>query len=174
MRYAKIGSKSTYHRCIKELTHWKYLIYYPSHNPYKGSRIKLFDFGTSVRQVVDLDRPKSDTSSGQALVPYINTIKHIQTIANVSKLDKPKNQNEVLEFFKIKKWPALEGEKFYNHYQGIGWKIGGKTKIVDWRATACNWMLKAEELKNTKTSTALVQKRDNLHIITDKTYDEPL
>lgn len=47
MEFAKIGSKSTYHRCIKELSHWDYIRYEPSHNPFKGSRIKMFDFGTS-------------------------------------------------------------------------------------------------------------------------------
>ena len=29
MQYAKIGSKSTYHRCIKELSHWNYILYIP-------------------------------------------------------------------------------------------------------------------------------------------------
>tara|TARA_R110002012_G_scaffold249007_1_gene425662 strand:+ start:292 stop:783 length:492 start_codon:yes stop_codon:yes gene_type:complete len=64
MQLSKIGSKSTYHRCIKELNHWKYIVYFPSHNPYRGSKIKMFKFGTS---------------TGQALVPIY---KHIQTIKN--------------------------------------------------------------------------------------------
>ncbi|MCB0447475.1 MAG: hypothetical protein KDD03_08180, partial [Gelidibacter sp.] len=38
MAFSKIGSKSTYHRCIKELDHWHYLLYTPSHNPFRGSR----------------------------------------------------------------------------------------------------------------------------------------
>lgn len=64
MQLSKIGSKSTYHRCIKELNHWKYIVYFPSHNPYRGSKIKMLKFGTS---------------SGQELVPIY---KHIQTIKN--------------------------------------------------------------------------------------------
>ena len=44
MQLSKIGSKSTYHRCIKELNHWKYIVYFPSHNPYRGSKIKMFKF----------------------------------------------------------------------------------------------------------------------------------
>ena len=101
MSFSKIGSKSTYHRCIKELTHWKYILYTPSHNPFKGSRIKMFDFGMSTRQALYQSHTNIETSSGQALVP-IN--KHIQTIknnTNGNKLDQPKNENEVLEFFKI-------------------------------------------------------------------------
>ena len=85
MGFSKIGSKSTYHRCIKELSHWSYLLYTPSHNPFKGSRIKMFDFGTSSGQVLYPSRTKKRTSSGQALVP-IN--KHIQTIENSKSINK--------------------------------------------------------------------------------------
>jgi hypothetical protein len=89
MDFSKIGSKSTYHRCIKELTHWKYILYTPSHNPFKGSRIKMFDFGTSIGQALYQSNTNIETSSGQALVP-IN--KHIQTIENT------KNKNKQRDF----------------------------------------------------------------------------
>ena len=69
MQLSKIGSKSTYHRCIKELNHWKYIVYFPSHNPYRGSKIKMFKFGTSSGQVVGYNSTQIETSSGQALVP---------------------------------------------------------------------------------------------------------
>ncbi|MFC4218962.1 hypothetical protein [Flagellimonas marina] len=88
MQYAKIGSKSTYHRCIKELHHWHYIIYTPSHNPFKGSRIKMFDFGTSGGQVVDPRCTHIGTSNGQAVVP-IN--KHIQTLENKKNYNKSRN-----------------------------------------------------------------------------------
>lgn len=88
MDYSKIGSKSTYHRCIKELSHWNYLLYSPSHNPFKGSRIKMFDFGTSDGQALYPSRTEIETSDGQALVS-IN--KHIQTIENNKNLNKRKN-----------------------------------------------------------------------------------
>ncbi|WP_188652198.1 hypothetical protein [Yeosuana aromativorans] len=88
MSFSKIGSKSTYHRCIKELSYWNYILYSPSHNPYKGSRVKMFDFGTSSGQVVYPCRTNIGTSSGQALVP-IN--KHIQTIENNKNINKQEN-----------------------------------------------------------------------------------
>ena len=174
MSYSKIGSKTTYHRCIKELYHWKYLLYKPSHNPFKGSRIKMFNFGTSDGQALYLSRTNIGTSNGQALVS-IN--KHIQTVknnTNDNKLDQPKNENEVIEFFKKENYPVLEAKKFHNHFQGIGWKVGGKTKIVNWHATARNWMLKADEFKKEKTRLAVSQNMDNLKTSTDKNYDEPL
>ena len=42
MEYAKIGSKSTYHKCLKELSYWSYIVYIPSHNPFKGSKINMY------------------------------------------------------------------------------------------------------------------------------------
>ena len=73
MESSKIGSKSTYHRCIKELDSWKYLMYKPSHNPFKGSRVRLFQFETSDEQAMDLPIP----ISGQALVSVINNNKQM-------------------------------------------------------------------------------------------------
>lgn len=88
MAYSKIGSKSTYHRCIKELSYWNYILYIPSHNPFKGSKVKMFDFGTSGEQVLNQSCTQNGTSSGQALVS-IN--KHIQTIENNKNLNKQQN-----------------------------------------------------------------------------------
>ena len=174
MKLSKIGSKTTYHRCIKELHHWKYLLYEPSHNPFKGSRIKMFNFGTSDGQALYPNDTNIGTSNGQAVVS-IN--KHIQTgrnKANDTKLDQPKNENEVIDFFEKENWPGVEAKKFYNHYQGIGWKVGGKTKIVNWQATARSWMLKADELKQEKTMVAVSQNTDNLKTSSNKNYNEPL
>jgi len=183
MRFSKIGSKSTYHKCIKDLSHWKYIIYFPSHNPYKGSKIKMFKFGTSTGQALVHNSTNIETSSGQELVS-IN--KHIQTNRNnknINKLDQPKNENEVIDFFKKENWPIIEAKKFYNHYQGIGWRVGGKTKIVNWQATAKNWMIKAEEIlsslvqsrgKNKETQKAVDQNMDNLKTSKNKNYNEPL
>jgi len=196
MEYAKIGSKSTYHRCIKELSHWNYFLYMPSHNPFKGSRIMMFDFGSSTEQALNQSRTEIGTGIGKA--PYLNGTengtsdgqalvsknKHIQTVKNnknLTKLDEPKNENEVIEFFKKENFPELEAKKFYNHYQGIGWKIGGKTKIVDWHATARNWILKADELNERKKTVQVNQnagqvnqKTDYLKTSVHKNYNEPL
>lgn len=44
MHISKIGSPSTYHRCMSDLNDWGYLTYYPSYNPMKGSRVKMTVF----------------------------------------------------------------------------------------------------------------------------------
>lgn len=40
-------------------------------------------------------------------------------------------------------------QKFFNHYEGNGWVVG-KTKMVDWIATANNWVIKADEKEAVK------------------------
>ena len=164
MELSKIGSTATYHRCLKQMDSWDYLKYFPSHNPYKGSKIKLFNFGTTSEQVVN----EFETSNEQVLIRNTNINKQIE---NINKTKLPKNEFEVIDFFKEKKWPDNEAKKFYNHYQSIGWKIGGKIKIEDWHATASNWMLKANEFE---TADAVPQKKDNLRTSKNKDYGQPL
>jgi hypothetical protein len=171
MKFSKIGSNTTYHRCIKELSHWKYILYSPSHNPFKGSKVKLFNFSTSDKQALYLD----STINGQALVSNININKHN---INFIKLEATAKEKLILDFFKKENFPELEAKKFFNHYQGIGWKVGGKAKMVDWQATARSWMLKAEEMKLTQrektNNLPLDHFQDNLHTNQNKNYDEPL
>ena len=124
----------------------------------------MLKFETTSGQALDL----GVSNQGQALVP---SNKHIQTIENSYKLPQPKNENEVLDFFKKEKWPDIEAQKFYNHYCSIGWKIGGKIKIENWQASAKNWILKSEELKTEKQ---LSQNQDNLHTVRNKNYNQPL
>lgn len=164
MQLSKIGSKSTYHRCLTDLTNWKYIEYLPSHNIYKGSEVRMPIFETSSGQAL----ANHETTTGQVLVSNTNSIKQKE---NNSKPKLPKNENEVIDFFKSKKWPVMEAMKFYNHYTAIGWKHGGKIKIVNWTASASNWMLKAQEIETLKEQSHF---KDNLRTTKVKNYDEPL
>ena len=89
MQLSKIGSKSTYHRCLKELNHWSYVVYFPSHNPYRGSKIKMLKFSTTSKQVEEHNSTKNGISTKQALVPIY---KHIQTIENNINAENEKNR----------------------------------------------------------------------------------
>ncbi|MFS4467536.1 hypothetical protein [Maribacter sp. 2210JD10-5] len=181
MQLSKIGSKATYHRCIKNLSDWKYVHYLPSHNPYKGSQIKMFIFGTSSETSSGTSsdtttEPSNEQVVVQALVPNTNYSKQIE---NSSKPKLPKNEKEVLEFFKKRKWPFIEAKKFFNHYNSIGWKVGGKIKILDWHSTAENWMLKAQEIKTANGRSKNEQQNsleheDFLKTKKEKNYSEPL
>ncbi|WP_317041221.1 hypothetical protein [Flaviramulus basaltis] len=86
MKLSKIGSRTTYHRCIKELNHWSYLEYLPSHNAFHGSKIRMFNFCTSHGQALDSSQIKICASDGQALVS-IN--KPLQTLTNQKNINKP-------------------------------------------------------------------------------------
>ena len=151
MRLSKIGSKNTYHKCISELSQWGFFLYCPSHNPMKGSTVKMYKFGTS-----------SGTTTGttsvqvpvQALVPSINN-------TNINKLSKqykqkeskknftPPSLDEVLEFFKIQKFVEDEAEPFHLYYQANGWLVG-KAKMKDWQAAARNWILRSKKFQAEK------------------------
>ena len=45
MRISKIGSKATYHKCIKNLHTLGYIKYAPSYNPFKSSQVYVFNLG---------------------------------------------------------------------------------------------------------------------------------
>ncbi len=199
MRVAKIGSKSTYHRCITDLDSWFYLSYFPSNNPYKGSKIKMSIIGTSdepvtgqynpiLEQLAEQYRPNDEPvvyqhhptngqavdlhrpTSGQALVSTINNTKQVNNIKQ------PKGWQAVIDFFIEKGFNADEGKKFYEHYETRNWQTSDGNEIRDWRALASNWMdrteLYAEENKANKKQPSQI--KDNLRTTKNKDYGQPL
>lgn len=183
MTVSKIGSKTTYHKCLSELDEKKYLKYHPSHNPMKGSLIDMVIFGTTTRTT---SGTTSGTSTVQVLVPSINSNKQNkqlnrinmygdnQKIATSSEKSKdkfcPPDLDEVKSFFGSKGSSNTEAEKFYNHFESNGWLVGGKTKMKKWQAAARNWMLNAQKFSQTLRP----PKSDHLHAEQDKDYSIPL
>jgi len=76
---------------------------------------------------------------------------------------------EVQNYFIEKKYPPLEAEKFYYHYESNGWLVG-KTPMQNWQAAAESWMTKTELFSWNKKLPA----PGNLHTSNDKDYAEPL
>lgn len=172
MKLAKVNSNSTYSKCVKELQKWKYLKYYPSNNPFKGSRFNLTNIWTTTEPLPSRTSPfigppliESVPKNGPPLVPY-KTYK--QNHLN-SKVLSP-NLDEVILFFRTLKIDKSESEKFWNYYEANGWMQGGKNPIVDWKAAAKKWTLNSVESK----SNQLVQKSNYLSTNSNKSYDEPL
>ncbi|MNR10190.1 hypothetical protein D3C85_1264260 [compost metagenome] len=67
-------------------------------------------------------------------------------------------------------FPEIEANKFFNYFSSIGWLVGGKTPMIDWKASAQNWMLNADKFKvNEKQISS-----KHLNTITEKDYSEPL
>ncbi|MDY7397046.1 transcriptional regulator [Aureibaculum sp. 2210JD6-5] len=177
MKLSKIGSLATYHKCIKNLHEWEYLEYVPSHNPFKGSLINMFNLETTPVQVLIHYRSFNE----QALVhnSSFNEQALVRSKTNTNNKHskhkrQPQNVEEVIQFFKEKQNSKTEAEKFFNYYESNGWKVGGKTDMKDWKAAARNWIIKANESNQKPTSSTHVQNRDNLNTSTNKNYNEPL
>ncbi|WP_350286932.1 hypothetical protein [uncultured Croceitalea sp.] len=185
MRCAKIGSKSTYHRCVTDLDSWLYLCYFPSNNPYKGSKIKMSIIGTShepdmgrynptLEQLTEQYYPirelvvgQHHPISGQALVSTTNNNKQ----ENLTK--QPKGRQDVIDFFVKNDFKAVEAEKFYEHYDERDWQTSNGKPIRDWRSVATNWMDRTElfEEENKKQASQI---KDNLRTTKTKDYGQPL
>lgn len=163
MKISKIGSRVTYHKCIKDLDNWSYLKYEPSHNPLKGSRVYMFNFETTPKQAVS---QPSEQLSGQVVGPSLNNTNSKKNSKQTKTMVTP-SLEEVQYFFENK----MEAEKFFNYYTSNGWKVGGRTPMKDWKAAARNWTIKANEISN---GNGQVQKRDNLHTTENKDYNIPL
>jgi hypothetical protein len=173
MNVSKIGSKSTYHKCLKELHEKGFLIYHPSNNPLRGSLIDMTIFWTSSGQVVDNSCTtsvqvvdKSCTSSEQVLVPYINSINNTNNKKNTSFYSP--SIEEVKDFFKN----DSEAETFFNHFESNGWLVGGKAKMKNWQAAARNWIKRSQEYKSTSSGPA--KNAGNLNVSENKDYSVPL
>ncbi|MBC7847738.1 MAG: transcriptional regulator [Flavobacterium sp.] len=77
----------------------------------------------------------------------------------------------VKSYFLEQNFPELEANKFFNYFSSIGWLVGGKTPMVDWKAAANNWMLNAPNfISNEKPP----DRAKHLNTGTDKDYSEPL
>ncbi len=168
LQLSKIGSYNTYHRSLHDLHSFGYIKYEPSHNQFIGSLVHLYNFDTTAIQALRQPRRNIDTTTVQALRHSINdinvlnnkTYREEQTqnknqILNPSKMKNSKRKkvapkkekmvypslDEVITFFKSENYPEIEANKFFNHFESNGWKVGGKTPMKNWQAAARNWML---------------------------------
>jgi len=53
---------------------------------------------------------------------------------------KPENLDQVISYFEEKKSTGAEAEKFHNYFESVGWRVGGRSIMKDWRAAARNWI----------------------------------
>lgn len=87
------------------------------------------------------------------------------------------NKNEItpsiemiLEYFAFKESSETEANKFFNYYSSIGWLVGGKTKMKDWKASARNWIMNQNKFQP-KSNTP---QPNHLQTSNYKNYAEPL
>ena len=76
-------------------------------------------------------------------------------------IEKP-NIEEIKSYFLQETFPEVEANKFFNYFSSIGWLVGGKSPMVDWKAAAQNWMLnsiKVQSSRNTNRPSQTPQRR---------------
>ena len=188
MKVSKVKSPNTYCKCLKELMKWGYINYKPSYNPYKGSRFSLVIFCTSTNanfgqaliqgysnntQALTTSNANnekalasSNANNGKALIPS----KTIKLNYETRERENALSLSLIIDFFLFEKSSKNEAQKFWNYYESNGWLIGGKTPMVDWQASARNWIIRSKDLNGK----APVQKMDYLHTSSKKNYNEPL
>jgi hypothetical protein len=87
-----------------------------------------------------------------------------------SAVEKPTIEN-VKAYFLKHNFPEVEANKFFNYFSSNGWLVGGKTPMVDWQASAQNWILNAPKFISNEHQS---NRAKHLNTGTDKDYSEPL
>lgn len=198
MHMSRIGSKATYHKCLKELHLAGYIVYHQAahkYGPVKISMVALSQkssaggqqpelFGNSIKNEPPGNDPAGEsllhercTNSGTAPVPepglvykHINKLKDSVNSPRGDRLSIPVSR-EVEAYFASKAYSAAEGKKFFLHYESTGWHTGKQTPIINWKAAADKWML---NIINRKTPLVNGNNTPHLHTQNDKNYSEPL
>ena len=76
----------------------------------------------------------------------------------------------ILEYFTFKESSETEANKFFNYYSSIGWLVGGKTKMKDWKASARNWIMNQNKFQPKSNR----PQPNHLQTSNYKNYGEPL
>jgi len=83
---------------------------------------------------------------------------------------RPESLEDVKTYFAEQQSTAAAAEKFYHYYESIGWKVGGRTSMKNWKASASYWL---SNQKATSDETRKL-KPGTLHDNSVKNYGEPL
>ena len=71
---------------------------------------------------------------------YKNVKNNISMSASSKKFIKP-TVAEIHAYMQERNFNSfVEAEKFYDHFESNGWRIGGKTPMKDWKASVRNWV----------------------------------
>lgn len=73
----------------------------------------------------------------------------------------------LVQFFKDNGSTETQAMTFFDHFESNGWKVGGKTKMVDWQASARNWIRRNGGLAKAMEASASCDVHDEKGMITD-------
>ena len=87
----------------------------------------------------------------------------------------PPTLEEISKYFLEQNSNEVEAQKFFNHFQSNGWKVGGKAPRKDWQAAAGNWILNIPQFSpQPKISVQKQPTPGQLNTTSSKNYSEPL
>lgn len=164
MKDACIGSKTSYHRCIKNLHHWGYLKYKPSH-AVSGSKVQIF---LNPKSGVPLEgQPwKEGCLVLDHRCPNKGQLSLYNKHINFKKLRKEKK--ELIEnFFSRKKLP-------YSPNEFLKWilqEYPERKRFEDINPLLKQWLKEKRKDESSKTGVAV---EDFLKVKKCKRYDQPL
>ncbi len=133
-------------------------------NPHKNERDKgssIPEFSEEGRQVIDfkgltinrdksgLDQDENGSDPADSLIPYPESLiprtaeptKVVQQNTNTKtskRFVKPTPQ-ELIEYFNSKGSNQDQAERFFNHYESNGWKVG-RNPMKAWKSAVSNWL----------------------------------
>lgn len=148
---SKIGSKTTYHKCLQELHQGTYLTYHPSHNPLRGSVVTMNHLycdssnlelvGSPLSHSVSKNTSLSLPKIGHALVSSTKEInkKEKERLEDASILNIP-TLEEVTNYFETQKVSVSMATEYYDYYTKKHWKTKNGETIKSWRHLALKWI----------------------------------
>lgn len=170
MDKAKIGSKSTYYRCLRELENAGYFKYHPPRTRYETGAVTMTSFSSPTNGTIQVPNmnPNSPTS-GTAYDPQMGHFpkRDIENLPNYNPNARSKpTQDEVHQFFREHQYPQFKAVSFWYQYETKDWYANG-APIINWQAFAHKWM--AEK----KAANPQTFKNASHSDATDQDYQEP-
>ncbi len=134
---------------------------------------ELFPLNNNYKTIINLKNNNKQITNNREhapakeITPFSKIENSNETKSKTSKrFVKPKLE-ELKVYFASKDQDELEAERFMNHFDSNGWRVGGKSPMKDWKAAARNWILNIEKYSRSQSDNHLSTKND-------KDYGEPL
>ncbi|MGV8829008.1 MAG: hypothetical protein ACWA6U_11875 [Breznakibacter sp.] len=206
MKMSKISSTKTYSKTIEELSQWGYVEYSPTNTKLHPSYVHVFTTRLLGKRVMPhlykhINNKHIDIGQKEIFafeeenesIPTEIPKEEIRTKENAaSSTQNNPPMEHVKIYFEVRGSNETEAEKFFNHYEALGWVNSSGTTIRDWKASARNWIInipKFNQKPTIQSSTPLKgrnskfkpQNNQNeplkpgaIHLNTNKKYDTPL
>lgn len=142
----------------------------PLNEPYN----KLYSTNIITDNISSHSREKKKKSN-QEIVRSEFSVSEIRKEKSSAKKENtiPPAAHQVEEFFLGQRSSIQEAQRFINHYTANGWLVGGKSPMLDWKASGKNWISNAGKF-NTNAKQDTSNRAKQLNVTTLKNYFEPL